>query len=481
MKGIDDFLDEEMKALNEEKASDQMKNLNAREYVDLVLNKIRESIQRREFAEAEEIYINVQKKLAELPVEERISVYDQLSNINRTFLKSLDELSVEMDGKIALINSLMEKGEKHISSGNGEMALKIYAEAKEVYSELPDYFIERKREVQNRLFDFYRGMKGLMEKGSAKKFKRGMDELKKQAEIVKQFIAKQQIDKTVDAYNRCVLIYNQLPDGFLSDKARMYGELLKLYEEMNIKAEILGLQEKLKKIGTVSLSTADIIKVENKISEDIPPPGMIDKKEEKMQLPEVIIRFQKNKYKTISPKEDRSADIQMQEHQILPAEPLKGGKGKNKDTKFKLTEITNEQFNKKLMERKKERGMIIFEKGFYSKAADEFRNILKMDPANDGAKEMLDKCIENEKKAREVQAIRNIKEEKPIPEISAKKAEVSAKTKGNLIKRKKERGMIAFEKGFYSKAADEFRNILKIDPANDGAKEMLDKSISKLN
>ncbi|MCX8147443.1 MAG: hypothetical protein N3D84_03175, partial [Candidatus Woesearchaeota archaeon] len=134
--------------------------------IEELIKKANEFIAKGDFETARQIYFKVIKLKQELPkkfIQEERKVAEEVVDLNESIVKGIDEaLSKDFNNKINEIENQFKIISPLVSQGriNSLRDLSIVEEAykkiKDIYLSLPEGFIERKAEVQDRMLDTYR-------------------------------------------------------------------------------------------------------------------------------------------------------------------------------------------------------------------------------------------------------------------------------------------------------------------------------------
>ena len=332
---IDDFLDLESKKISQDDAKQDFEL--PRGDLQGSISSIRKLISQNKLQEAERLYELVRKELEGKRAAEKIKFYNELSKINRDFVERLNKLSSEVDHKLKIIEGLVEKGLDHLRKKDLEAAKKLYSEAHEVYSDLPDEFLSKRVKVQNMVFSFYKELKDACDRASLDEFNQTFNRINSLINRSNSYVKERKLDRAIELYKKCVSLYEALPHGFIQQKAELYNAILKLHEEINISLDIMHLQNELWDLQKPSFDPV----------QDKP-----------------IVQGSRPFLRKVS-KEIK--EIEKTEHQL------------------------DSETRRLIIERKKDRGIYEMSRGFYQEAYNDFSKILAMDPSNREVQELMDK------------------------------------------------------------------------------------------
>lgn len=357
---IDEFLNREIELLKKEKEGFEPKRYTIENEINILLDVIKDSIDKKEFSKLEKLYWEVQDKLAKVHIDKRMELYNRLIEINNHIISRLGKLSSEADDKSRLIEKLLLKIEDLLKKNDNDSASKLYEEAEDVYNEFPEEFPEKKKLVMEKMLDVYRRLNAKIGNDAENRFKNISDRLIQLLHDANLHIKDKDIKFAEKAYSECFNLYNKLPDGFLIEKTRLHNELLKLNEEIEFIKDIVVLQNNLTSLGKSSSFTDEIIKIP-KLQEkriDVKTKAL-DKKNNKQKEIKHAIEFKPN----INIKNINNADIN------------------NAKIDLPLRDF--------LINSKKERAKYEIEKGFFRLAENDLNSILILNPNDDEAKSLL--------------------------------------------------------------------------------------------
>ena len=200
---------------------------------------------------------------------------------------------------------------------------------------IPEFMLEEKKDLNNEIFVLYEKLHNNIDAKFIKDFKESILEVDNLLNDSSSAIATGDIEKSKAMYGKALERYRALPDGFLQKKIELGSKLLSLYKELSIRTQIYGLQEQLG-IENFSYANADRLR---KLSE--------------------MVRNRGSSNSAVN------APISEQGH--VPSKALLNS----------------------LIARKLERAKINIEKEIYEDARKNLDAVLKVDPRNTEAKELL--------------------------------------------------------------------------------------------
>lgn len=233
---IDEFLEAEggeqkggRKELEMKQASEFISDLS----LEAQITKIRELMTAKKYKDAEKVYFMVKEQyatLAKRQEEARRKIHRQLMEINKELLEHLDKARVEMEQKTMIISDLLMKARQYMQQGNTEKANQLYLQVREIFKQIPDAFGERKMLLENQILTFYSQLVNEFNKRNYGMLLQKREEILRHVEIATNHINLGNIEEAKKEYHLINKFYNELPEGFLYEKAVLYKQILALYQ-----------------------------------------------------------------------------------------------------------------------------------------------------------------------------------------------------------------------------------------------------------
>ncbi|MFW5746479.1 MAG: hypothetical protein ACOCWQ_02930 [Nanoarchaeota archaeon] len=225
-----------------------------------VLMKFQEVVHSDDIAAISQMYGHLQRVLHKVTSEKVLLEKDivaKLQKSNQILLAQLQEMSERADRNIAEINKLVQKGRSLTSKGSLKTAMQIYVEVKKLYQDLPEKLNEKKIIAQQSLLNFYLLLRERLNEQAFERLKTQSSNINRLLVSAKYMARKERIIDAQKYYREACRIYASLPEGFLQQKAVLYSEMLKVYNEIHISYEVSTLQKNL-----VSLHKHDPIHIQ---------------------------------------------------------------------------------------------------------------------------------------------------------------------------------------------------------------------------
>src|SRR3989338_9258324 len=234
---IDEFLESEGSPEEKGGRKELVEKQSAEFITDLSLEgqvaKIRELMQAKRYKDAEKVYFTVKEQyatLAKRQEEARRKIHRELTAINKELLEHLDKVKGEMEQRTMVINDLLSKAQQYMLQGNTDKANQLYLQVREIFKQIPDAFAERKMLIENQILTFYSQLVNEFNKKNYGALLQKRDEIMRHVEIATNFVNLGKGPDAKKAYATINKLYNELPDGFMYEKAIIYKRVLALHQ-----------------------------------------------------------------------------------------------------------------------------------------------------------------------------------------------------------------------------------------------------------
>jgi len=198
-----------------------------------ILEQINKLVAEEKFEDAKQLYDELKKNYVELPEEYRkrkalmeqsiAQVDTQLSVTFDTYvLKQLKEYGV----KILL---LVKQGREALKKNDVEKAGNIYKQVTELFHKLPESQLSEKRELEREVMDFSNEYVTKQQAKSMQDFNLKASALQSLLSEIDNALATNKVQEAVVYYTQIKQKFQELPRGFLKEKAALQAEILKAY------------------------------------------------------------------------------------------------------------------------------------------------------------------------------------------------------------------------------------------------------------
>lgn len=195
--------------------------------------------------DAEKSYIKLWQILLQQKLKWNKELYGQLSILNREFSTALDNASNELKIKTTQLYELIDRARTSLKEGKKEMSLKLYSEIEGINKSIPNIFFEEKKILHEQIIDLYKELKNVTDKDLINRVSALVQQINQLIDSIKMSIKANDVSNAFVNYDKCIELYNQIPQGFLRHKNSIGMGLLEIYKSISIYAEISTLQKQL--------------------------------------------------------------------------------------------------------------------------------------------------------------------------------------------------------------------------------------------
>ena len=248
---IDEFLDRELSDLTTPSDASQQKSSGAdvQEFKEQdalpLLDSIKGNLSQGNLGQAEQSYVQLWHVLVQQKLKWDKNLYDQITALSRQFSSALNSSYAELKTKSDHINELVSRGRAALKEGKKEMPFKLYAEIQEINNSISSIFFEEKRIIEQQITDYYKVLKNTTDAELVKRVYSLVQEINQLIGKTNASIRVNDMTNAIVNYNKCIELYNNVPEGFLRRKNSAGMRLLEIYRALSIFAEISNLQKQL--------------------------------------------------------------------------------------------------------------------------------------------------------------------------------------------------------------------------------------------
>ncbi len=352
---IDEFLDRELSSLGlpvektDKPAEISQPNL---ESTSPIFDSIRDNLGKGSLDQAEQSYIQLWHMLVQQKLKWDKSIYTQLSVLSRQFSSALSLAYSDVKRKSDHINELISRARALLKEGKRDIPFKLYSEVEEISNSIPNVFFEEKKAVQEHIIDFYRELKSVTDNELVKRTFALVQETNSFVDKAGASISRNDITNSIINYNKCIELYNQIPEGFLRHKNPIAIRILDIYKSISIFNEISSLQNQLG--GTPYAAGAQQ-------AARAPPPASPESKYAQKYQPLRKASNQHERQQSSQPAQQQPAPAEM------PAKPAQ---------KRAMEEAAKQM----MLNAKREHAKNNIQKGFYDEADKDIQDALRIVP-----------------------------------------------------------------------------------------------------
>ena len=195
--------------------------------------------------QAEQSYVQLWRVLSQQKLKWNKEMYEQLSVLSRQFSSALNYSYNEVKKKAEQIYGLISRAKAALREGRKDMPFKIYSEIEEINNSIPNVFFEEKKIIEGQIMDFYKELRSTTDNELIKRVNSLINETSQVIEKINIAIRSNDMVNSIVNYNKCVELYDQIPEGFLRQKNSIGMRLLDIYKTLSIYTEISNLQRQL--------------------------------------------------------------------------------------------------------------------------------------------------------------------------------------------------------------------------------------------
>ncbi|MBN1157479.1 hypothetical protein JXA85_07695 [Candidatus Woesearchaeota archaeon] len=242
------LLKQDMVKLNRDLALELRQDSNlkvkdARKRIDELTKLIASELKHGNMNSAAALINKMDKIVSNLPdgyLEEKAKMRAEIDLIEQKYLKMKAELAASNVDRIeAEIGKLLSKFKKQIADKDVAGAESAYKQAKAMFKQFPQGFIDKEVKIQNILLDSYRTFLELKEKLSTEQTSTvvaAVDLLIKNANEAVDL--RKNLEEASKLYSRITAEYKKIPKGFLAERTRIETEILELNKKiMSVKKD----------------------------------------------------------------------------------------------------------------------------------------------------------------------------------------------------------------------------------------------------
>ena len=329
---IDEFLDKELQSekdkTKEEAVEKVAEKAAEKPEMEEVSNEKKDSVKR---------FLDLWNKISEAKFKWDEKIYKEINDAGESVKKELESITLAVGRQKKAIKRLIGKALSEIENKSYDAAAKLYSEISDMRDKIPEFMLEEKNDLNNEIFVLYEKLHNNIDAKFIKDFKASLLEVDSFINDSGSAMGTGDIEKSKVMYEKALESYRALPNGFLQKKIGLGSKLLGLYKELSIRTQIHGLQEQLG-IGSFSYANADSLRT---LSE--------------------MVRGREGNY----------------------------GKGSIDGAEINEQHVPSKALLNSLIARKLERAKINLEKELYEDARKNLDAVLKVDPRNADARELL--------------------------------------------------------------------------------------------
>ncbi|MBI2653910.1 hypothetical protein HYX02_03800 [Candidatus Woesearchaeota archaeon] len=248
---IDEFLDRELSDLGLQTGKSEKEAIEIPEFEGApeqhsLFENIKASLSKGNLKQAEQSYLQLWHALMQQKLKWNKELYGQLLILGRQLSSVLSQALSDVKRKSMQINELISSARASFKEGKREMPLKLYSEIQAIFNSIPNVFFEEKRMLEQQISDFYKELKNTTDSELIRKVASLMHEISQLIDKTNFAIQANDMANAVYNYNKCIQLYNQVPEGFFMQRNSVGMKILEIYKNLSIYNEISELQSQLR-------------------------------------------------------------------------------------------------------------------------------------------------------------------------------------------------------------------------------------------
>ncbi len=210
--------------------------------VKVLIKSINDGITAGRIEESIKHYAKAKKVFEELPAEfinERLFIHQLLlpayQNLYRLYISKSQR---EIKEKLESVKKMLDTMKAQSDANNIKAAEETYEGVKAEFSKMPAGFVNEKIDLQNAIIDTYQYMLSKSENQAHKILLERSLDIQKLVNEGCSYIKSGKVELAEEIYKHAVNAYNNLPPGFVYEKAVMRQKILNLYREVMLNSDV---------------------------------------------------------------------------------------------------------------------------------------------------------------------------------------------------------------------------------------------------
>ena len=250
---IDEFLDREFSnlGLKTDKAEPSAELPQFKEDFEQspLFENIKSNLSKGDLEQAEQAYVQLWHILLQQKLKWNKELYEQLSILSKQFSTALNYAYNDVKKKADGIYALIGQARNALKEGKKDAPFKIYSEIYAISNSTSNVFFEEKKVIEEQIMDFYKELRNATDNELVKRVATLMQDINHLIDKVNVSIRSNNMINAIVSYNKCIELYNQVPEGFLKHKNSIGIRILDIYKSLSIYTEMSNLQKQLNQQG----------------------------------------------------------------------------------------------------------------------------------------------------------------------------------------------------------------------------------------
>lgn len=195
----------------------------------------------------ETAYFDLWNRISKQSMYWNNELYVELNKIGTEIKNEISRLSSEIESKKNTIKELIYKSGRELENKRYAEALKLYHEVIRTRDSLPDFLLEDKNEINDKIIKLYEKLHKDIDSKFISDFKKSIEEIKNIIIKSHASLDNGDMENAKNFYETAFQAYISLPNGFLLEKIDIGNHILGLYKKLSINKQIVTLQQQLDK------------------------------------------------------------------------------------------------------------------------------------------------------------------------------------------------------------------------------------------
>jgi hypothetical protein len=206
--------------------------------IDANIQEIKQMMVDKRYEEAERKYIQTKEQFAEMArrhAAEQNRIYTELENINREMVQGLNVLKQEAEKKVSIINELIMRSRDHLAKSELQVSNQLYDQITTMFKTLPDIIADKKLQLEQDITQLHVELSNKTNMAANAEFHTKFTNIRNLLSFATENVRRGNMNDAIQMYNRINTLYEELPKGFLYEKAMLYQQILRLFKSIHHK------------------------------------------------------------------------------------------------------------------------------------------------------------------------------------------------------------------------------------------------------
>ncbi|RLE38799.1 hypothetical protein DRJ17_02930 [Candidatus Woesearchaeota archaeon] len=204
--------------------------------IENLLVKAQAAINKRDVKTADTLFSQIKEIFISLPagfIKERIALEEKILRLHESLINLKIKYAIdESSHRLLQIESLLNDADRQIAHKKFDVANRLIEKAKQEFKELPEGFLKKKTEVESRLIKTSNNLQSLRYKVETERAHNILKEILTMMRRIDRCLRRKQIDLAHEYYSEALVLYNDIPKGFLDMKVDVHVKLSEFYKRI---------------------------------------------------------------------------------------------------------------------------------------------------------------------------------------------------------------------------------------------------------